>query len=75
MGTSANESEVALVCKFLYGKHYNTNGAVEKFDGSVMIYNSVDTLFKLKNSKKELIEIINSTDKIIYDVEWNDAAI
>ena len=32
VGTSANASEVVLVCKFLYGKHYYTNGTVEKFD-------------------------------------------
>jgi len=75
VGTSANASEVVLVCKFLYGKHYYTNGTVEKFDSSVMIYRSEDTLFKINNNKKKLIEIRNSQDKIIKDVEWTDAAI
>jgi len=65
MGTSTNASEVVLVCKFLYGKHYNANVIVEKFDSSVMIYRSEDTLFKINNSKKELIKIRNITDKKI----------
>ena len=67
--------EVIIVCKFENGNSYGIDGTVEKFNKSTTSFPISDSIFKINENRKSLIEIKPNREKIINDVEWSEAAI
>ena len=72
---NAFAKEVIIVCKFENGISYKTNGNVEKFNKSTVPIPKKDSIFKINENRKILIEIRPNREKIINDVVWSEAAI
>jgi len=72
---NAFAKEVVLVCKFENGNSYKINGTVDKFNKSTVQIPFEDTIFKINENRKTLIEIRPNREKIINDVKWTQAAI
>ena len=70
---NAYAADIVLVCKFNYGKHHYDNGNVEKFGDTLGAIR--DDIFKINDSKKTLIEIRTSGEKIVKDVSWSSSVI
>jgi len=72
---TAYAKEIIIVCKFENGNNYGIDGTVEKFNKSTTSFPISDSIFKINENKKSLIEIKPNREKIINDVEWNEATI